>query len=78
MNKGKTGTWRNSIYNTIYESNTTAGKAFDIALLLLIVASIAVVMLDSIKSFNQQYGRLFTYWNGYSPSCLQLNTYFAW
>ncbi len=59
MNKGKTGTWRNSIYNTIYESNTTAGKAFDIALLLLIVASIAVVMLDSIKSFNQQYGRLF-------------------
>ncbi len=59
MTKGKLRTLRNSIYTIIYESNTTAGKAFDIALLLLIIASIAVVMLDSIKSFNQQYGRLF-------------------
>lgn len=51
--------WRKRLHDTIYESNTTAGKAFDIALLLLIIASIVVVILDSIKSFNQQYGHLF-------------------
>ena len=55
----KTGTWRNRLHNVIYESNTAAGKLFDIALLILIVASIVVVMLDSISNYNQQYGNFF-------------------
>jgi voltage-gated potassium channel len=59
MDKSKRAQWRNRLHDTIYESNTVAGKAFDVALLLLILASIIVVMLDSIKSYNQQYGRLF-------------------
>jgi voltage-gated potassium channel len=52
-------TWRQRLHNVIYESNTPAGKAFDIALLLFIIASIAVVMLDSIESFNRQYAHIF-------------------
>jgi voltage-gated potassium channel len=51
--------WRDKLHRTIYESNTPAGKIFDITLLFLIIASIAVVMLDSIDSYHQRYGDLF-------------------
>ena len=51
--------WQDKLHNVVYESNTTAGKTFDIALLILIVASIAVVMLDSMPSISARYGRLF-------------------
>lgn len=54
-------TWRSRLHETIYESNTTAGKAFDITLLVLIIASIIVVMLDSIESYHDRYGELFYY-----------------
>ena len=60
MKKGKAITWRSKLHDTIYESNTTAGKIFDIALLLLIILSIVIVILDSIKSYNRQYASLFT------------------
>jgi voltage-gated potassium channel len=43
----------------IYESETTAGKTFDIALLICIVISIIVVMLDSVSSLNEKYGTYF-------------------
>ncbi len=51
--------WRSRLHDVIYESNTPAGKTFDVALLVAIVASIVVVMLDSVASLRQQYGRLF-------------------
>ena len=59
MRKSKSRPWRSRLHDTIYESNTTAGKVFDVALLLLIIFSIIVVMLDSIKSFNRQYAHVF-------------------
>jgi len=59
MQKSKLKPWRIRLHDTIYESNTIAGKVFDLALLLLIILSIVVVMLDSIKSFNRQYADLF-------------------
>ncbi|OQP58914.1 ion transporter [Niastella populi] len=59
MEKPNTIAWRNRLHNTIYESNTTAGRAFDVALLVLIISSIIVVMLDSIKEYHQRYGNLF-------------------
>jgi voltage-gated potassium channel len=59
MQTDKPTSWRGKIHQTIYETNTTAGKTFDILLLLLIIASIAVVMLDSIESYNRLYGRVF-------------------
>jgi len=52
-------TWQARLHEVIYESNTTAGKVFDISLLFFILASIVVVMLDSIQSLHQQYGALF-------------------
>jgi len=50
-------TWRERIHEVVYESVTPAGRAFDIGLLILILASIFVVMLDSMPSFHSAYGR---------------------
>lgn len=51
--------WRTRLHEIIYESNTKAGKAFDVFLLVLIVASILVVMLDSVESWRVLYGDIF-------------------
>jgi voltage-gated potassium channel len=59
MDNEKEKKWRLRLHEIIYESNTVAGKAFDVSLLILIVASIIVVMLDSIERWHNQYGTLF-------------------
>ncbi|GAA4202430.1 ion transporter [Pedobacter jeongneungensis] len=51
--------WRFKLHEVIYESNTPAGKAFDIGLLIAIFSSIIVVMLDSVVSIHLRYGKLF-------------------
>lgn len=51
--------WQNRLHEIIYESDTAAGKAFDVSLLVLIVASIIVVMLDSVNKWHLLNGRLF-------------------
>jgi voltage-gated potassium channel len=50
--------WREKLFNVIFEADTPAGKAFDIALLILILLSIGIVMLQSVKSINATYGKL--------------------
>jgi voltage-gated potassium channel len=59
MNDEKDKGWRLRLHEIIYESNTTAGKAFDLSLLVLIVVSIIVVMLDSVERWHKLYGDLF-------------------
>jgi voltage-gated potassium channel len=59
MEKDHEQAWRTKLHDTIYESNTKAGKAFDIALLVFIFASILVVMLDSIGHYHKTYGHIF-------------------
>ena len=59
MQKQKNELWRSRLHEIIYESNTVAGKAFDVSLLILIVASILVVMLDSVEKWHRLYGDLF-------------------
>lgn len=51
--------WRFKLHEIIYESNTPAGKAFDVGLLIAIFSSIIVVMLDSVISIHHQYGKFF-------------------
>ncbi|MBO9153335.1 ion transporter [Chitinophaga sp. GCM10012297] len=51
--------WREKLHGVIYESETKAGKAFDVALLFCILASIVVVMLDSVHSLHSRYGGIF-------------------
>lgn len=51
--------WRYRLHEIIYESNTRAGKAFDVGLLIAIFTSILVVMLDSVQSLHKPYATLF-------------------
>jgi voltage-gated potassium channel len=48
--------WRLRLYTIIFEADTRAGRQFDIALILCIVASVAVVVLDSMASVRQRHG----------------------
>lgn len=54
--KGRNGTFRERLYIIIFESDTPAGKLFDVLLILSILMSVAAVMLDSVRSINQEYG----------------------
>lgn len=54
------GGWRLRVYRIIFEADTRAGRAFDIALIWAIVLSVAVVVLDSVASLHQRHARLFT------------------
>ncbi len=48
--------WRERLYIIIFQSDTPAGRRFDAWLLLVILASLLVVMLDSIDSLQARYG----------------------
>ncbi len=48
-------TWKKKLHEIIYEADTPAGKWFDIILLFLILASIAVVMLESVSDIGNNY-----------------------
>jgi voltage-gated potassium channel len=50
--------WRQRLHTIIFESDTPAGKAFDLILLVSIIASVIVVMLDSVASVSASYGTL--------------------
>lgn len=51
--------WRKHLYIIIFESDTKAGKAFDVLLILCILLSVFVVMLESVKSLQTQYSMVF-------------------
>jgi voltage-gated potassium channel len=51
-------TWRHRLHEVIYEADTKAGKLFDIVLFLLIVLSVILVMLESVKEIDIKYHRL--------------------
>ncbi|MDJ0878285.1 MAG: ion transporter [Halieaceae bacterium] len=46
-------------YDVIFGTTRGAGRNFDIALILLILASVTVVLLDSIPEYHTNYGALF-------------------
>ncbi|MEP1489382.1 MAG: ion transporter [Algibacter sp.] len=47
--------WKTRLHEIIYEADTPAGKLFDVILLVTILASIILVMLESVKSFDTKY-----------------------
>ena len=48
--------WRIRLHDIIFEADTRAGKAFDVALLVAIVLSVAAVMLESVVEIRNRYG----------------------
>jgi voltage-gated potassium channel len=47
--------WRHKLHEAFFEHHTPTGRAVDIFFLFMILASIVVVMLDSVSSLHQQY-----------------------
>ncbi len=52
------GRWRGRVYAVIFESDTRAGRAFDLALIAAIVLSVAVVVLTSVAPVAARHGDL--------------------
>ncbi|MFN3303797.1 MAG: ion transporter [Roseateles sp.] len=52
--------WRLRLYTIIFEADTRAGRTFDLVLVALILASVTVVMLDSIASVHARHKTLLT------------------
>ena len=47
---------RAQLHEIIFEADTPAGKAFDVALLVLILASVIAFMLESVAPIREEYG----------------------
>lgn len=47
--------WKTKLHEVIYEADTPAGKLFDVVLLIFILASIVLVMLESVTSIDNKY-----------------------
>ena len=52
--------WRLRLYTVIFEADTRAGRAFDIALIWAIVLSVAVVIADSMQDLHREWGDALT------------------
>lgn len=50
---------KHRIHEVIFESHTPQGKLFDVVLFAVILASVVVVMMESIRELRNDYGRLF-------------------
>ena len=52
---------RARLFHIIFESDTPGAKAFDIALIVAILLSVAVILLDSVEIYAERYGHIFFY-----------------
>lgn len=53
--------FRKRLYIIIFGTDTPAGKAFDVVLLIAILFSVLAVMLESVPSISKNYGQVFKY-----------------
>ncbi len=53
--------WLHRLHEIIYEADTPLGKMFDIVLLILILFSIVLVMLESVKKVDEVYHTFLLY-----------------
>lgn len=52
---------KQTLYDVIFESDSPAGKAFDVILIVAILASVVVVMVDSIPAISEELRRAMWY-----------------
>lgn len=50
--------WKNKLHEIMYEADTPMGKWFDILLFILIIVSVILVMLESVKEIDIEYHKL--------------------
>ena len=53
--------WRLRLYIIIFEANTRLGRLFDLTLIWFILASVAVVLLDSMAPVHAKYAAVLNY-----------------
>jgi voltage-gated potassium channel len=53
----KSSGWRRELHEVIFEADTRAGRAFDLTVLWLILASILAVLLESVPAVRTALGR---------------------
>jgi voltage-gated potassium channel len=51
--------WRARLHEVIFEAETPLGRRFDEVLIICILASVCVVMLDSVRGYQEQWGGVF-------------------
>ena len=51
--------WRARCYTIIFEADTRAGKAFDVALLIAVLLSVALVIAESVADWRLRFDRAF-------------------
>ena len=49
--------WRERAYRVVFGYETTAGRLFDLLLIVAILASVAVALMDSVAALHARYGR---------------------
>jgi voltage-gated potassium channel len=59
MNDDKRSPLQQNLYRIIFGTNTTAGKWFDIILILVILTSVGIIIADSMPEYHARYGALF-------------------
>ena len=52
--------WRRRVFSIVFESETRAGKTFDVILIAAILLSVAAVLADSVASVALRHGALLT------------------
>ncbi len=55
----KSSTWKSRLYEIVFEADTSAGKAFDLTLLVLIILSTITVMVETVPEVPAHYAELF-------------------
>ena len=58
--KNKRAPWRNKLHEVIFEADTSAGKTFDVLLIICIIASVLAVVLESVSAIRVSHGQLLT------------------
>ncbi|MGM9515040.1 ion transporter [Roseateles sp. DB2] len=53
------GGWRARCYTIIFEADTHAGKAFDVALVVAVLLSVALVIAESVAAWRLRFGGAF-------------------
>jgi voltage-gated potassium channel len=68
--------WQKKLPQIVFEADTPAGRAFDVTVIGLILLSLLAVVLESVKSVRDDYGK--TLWggrNGFSRFFLPSNIF---
>jgi voltage-gated potassium channel len=53
----ETSRWRRRLHAVVFEADTRAGRAFDVALIACILASIGLVILESVPAIGRRWQR---------------------